>query len=115
MKTIESVTCIKFEERSKNQHQELFYRPNRRPYGDHSATKWLSLSFYFEFEKNSVKDYIEFWHGRGCYSSAGRIGQRQYITLSPKCAEEHTLIHEVFYESFTKSLYSPSYDLINIL
>ena len=105
MKKIESVTCIKFEERSKNQHQELFFYIEPK----------LSLSFYFEFEKNSVKDYIEFWHGRGCYSSAGRVGQRQYITLSPKCAEEHTLIHEVFYESFTKSIYSPSYDLIDIL
>ena len=42
-----------------------------------------------------VKDYIEFRHGRGCYSLIGRKGSRQEINFSPYCAEEHTLIHEV--------------------
>ena len=42
-----------------------------------------------------LKDYIEFIHGYGCHSLVGRDGKRQYIVLSPYCAEEHTLIHEV--------------------
>ena len=42
-----------------------------------------------------LKDYIEFFHGNGCFSFAGRDGQRQKITLAAYCAEEHTLIHEV--------------------
>ena len=41
------------------------------------------------------KDYIEFRHGYGCYSLAGRNGQRQEIVLDPRCGEKHTLIHEV--------------------
>ena len=41
------------------------------------------------------KDYIEFRHGNSCHSLAGRDGKRQDIVLSPLCAEEHTLIHEV--------------------
>ena len=43
------------------------------------------------------KDYIEFRHGHSCYSLAGRRGQKQEIVLSPLCAEEHTLIHEVYF------------------
>ena len=41
------------------------------------------------------KDYIEFRHGYGCYSLAGRNGQKQEIVLDPRCGEKHTLIHEV--------------------
>jgi len=42
-----------------------------------------------------LKDYIEFRHGHSCHSLAGRDGKRQEIVLSPRCAEEHTLVHEV--------------------
>ena len=42
------------------------------------------------------KDFIEFRNGFGCYSLAGRDGGRQDIVLSSYCAEEHTLIHEVY-------------------
>ena len=41
------------------------------------------------------QDYIEFRHGNGCYSLAGRNGQGQEIVLDPRCGEKHTLIHEV--------------------
>jgi len=41
------------------------------------------------------KDYIEFRDGISCHSFAGRAGQRQEIVLFERCAEEHTLIHEV--------------------
>ena len=48
------------------------------------------------WNKTMNKDYIEFRLGKGaCYSSVGRDGQRQYIVLDPRCAEKHTLIHEV--------------------
>ena len=40
---------------------------------------------------------MEFRNGFGCYSLAGRDGGRQDIVLGPYCAEEHTLIHEVFF------------------
>ena len=63
----------------------------------------LDISSFFTFaifitKKNndiSKKDYIEFRHGNGCYSVAGRNGKKQDIVLAPPCAEEHTLIHEV--------------------
>ena len=42
-----------------------------------------------------LKDYIEFFHGKGCFSFAGREGKKQRTILAPYCAEEHTLIHEV--------------------
>ena len=42
------------------------------------------------------KDFIEFRNRFGCYSLAGRVGGRQDIVLSSYCAEEHTLIHEVY-------------------
>ena len=42
-----------------------------------------------------MKDYIKFRHGNSCHSLAGRDGQSQDIVLSPLCAEEHTLVHEV--------------------
>ena len=47
------------------------------------------------FSKTFYKDFIEFRHGLGCYSLAGRDGGRQGIVLASYCAEEHTLIHEV--------------------
>ena len=50
---------------------------------------------------NKSKDFIEFRNGIGCYSFAGRDGGRQYIVLSSYCAEEHTLIHEVYFVSKT--------------
>ena len=50
-------------------------------------------------KKNSLKNYIEFRHGSACYSYVGRKrlrkGQGQEIGLAPRCAEKHTLIHEV--------------------
>ena len=49
-----------------------------------------------------LKDYIEFFHGNGCFSFAGRDGKKQQILLGAYCAEEHTLIHEVsFFQSTT--------------
>ena len=49
------------------------------------------------FSKTFYKDFIEFRHGLGCYSLAGRDGGRQGIVLASYCAEEHTLIHEVHF------------------
>ena len=51
---------------------------------------------YFVLRNETMnKDYIEFRHGYGCYSLAGRNGERQEIVLDPRCGEKHTLIHEV--------------------
>ena len=47
--------------------------------------------------RTSNKDYIEFRHGPGCSSSVGRNGGPQSINLGPQCAEERTLIHEVYF------------------
>ena len=52
-----------------------------------------------------LKDYIEFFHGSTCRSFAGRSGQRQEIVLDPRCAEKHTLIHEVTFLEETLSNY----------
>ena len=54
---------------------------------------------------NPRKDYIEFRHGFGCYSLVGRDGHKQDIVLAPYCAEEHTLIHEVFFQSLLNNFY----------
>ena len=42
-----------------------------------------------------TKDYIKFRDGISCYSFAGRVGKRQEIVFFERCADEHTLIHEV--------------------
>ena len=55
---------------------------------------YKAISAYLSNETLN-KDYIEFRHGNGCYSLAGRNGQRQEIVLDPRCGEKHTLIHEV--------------------
>ena len=47
--------------------------------------------------RTSNKDYIEFRHAAGCSSIAGRKGGAQSINLAPQCAEEHILIHEVYF------------------
>ena len=53
-------------------------------------------SQYFVLRNETMnKDYIEFRHGYGCYSLAGRNGQKQEIVLDPRCGEKQTLIHEV--------------------
>ena len=91
MKKIEEVTCIKFEERSKNNHQEPI------------SEIVLLENFICEDilvllnKETSYKDYIEFQNGNSCYSFAGRDGQKQAIVLFELCAEEHTLIHEVYF------------------
>ena len=51
--------------------------------------------------RNSNKDFIEFRHGGrdgGCFSFVGRNGGAQSIHLAPRCAEEHILIHEVYFD-----------------
>ena len=85
MKKIEEVTCIKFEDRSVkyavNHHQEQVTQ--------------VGFSF-FALEKTSNKDFIEFRGGGDCHSYAGRQGGSQEIVLASYCAEEHTLVHEVY-------------------
>ena len=116
MKEIESVTCIKFEERSHNQHKELssYIRLHRCWWRSKShqhdcahtsyktVIKWLRIDYYLIWQENSIKDYIEFRHSSDCHSPAGRNGRRQYVGLSPKCAEKHTLIHEVSFQALKK-------------
>ena len=48
-------------------------------------------------ERNNQQDFIEFRNGFDCHSLAGRDGGKQEIVLSSYCAEEHTLIHEVYF------------------
>ena len=55
-----------------------------------------------KLKKNSNKDFIEFRNGFGCYSLAGRDGGKQGIVLSSHCAEEHTLIHEVYFANYVE-------------
>ena len=46
---------------------------------------------------NNKKDYIEFRDGNSCRSLVGRVGEKQDIILVKYCAEEHALIHEVYF------------------
>ena len=91
MEKIEEVTCIKFEEKSKNHHQEL-------------VSQFLLLISLQTVNKTSGKDFIEFENGNGCYSLAGRDGKKQAIVLFDRCAEEHTLVHEVYYNIESKKV-----------
>ena len=92
MKKIEEVTCIKFDNGNKQNHQELLYfsKSNTR-----SLICKVNDRCWFLKNETCNKDFIEFRHGLGCYSLAGRDGGRQGIVLASYCAEEHTLIHEV--------------------
>ena len=47
-------------------------------------------------KKTSNKDFIEFRGGGDCHSKTGRQGGSQKIVLASYCAEEHTLVHEVY-------------------
>ena len=62
-------------------------------------------------QRTTNKDYIEFRHGPGCSSFAGRKGGAQSIKLAKECAEEHTLIHEVYVviQTWTFKLYVLTY------
>ena len=102
MLEIEKHTCIRFEERSTNLHEE----PVLLIPCDSFTIGHIIWPIYYMYSVNKVilvvlwnktvdKDYIEFRLGKACYSSVGRDGQRQYIVLDPRCAEKHTLIHEV--------------------
>ena len=88
MRKISSVTCIKFEDINKNHHQEWV------PWT--IALIW-AMKFSLCRHGTSKKDYIEFRHGAACSSKVGRKGGAQSIKLAPQCAEEHILIHEVYF------------------
>ena len=95
MEKIEVVTCIKFEDRNKNYHKERVIEMV-----DRSPWTVLHESLHgFEWFLNitSNKDYIKFIKGFDCHSVAGREGGGQHIVLTSYCAEEHTLIHEVYF------------------
>ena len=47
--------------------------------------------------RTSNKDHIEFRSGIQCYSMTGRVGRIQDLALSPRCAQEYTLIQEVYF------------------
>ena len=101
MRKIEEQTCIKFEERSKNHHQELALYTSQTE-GDFIRNLPLnSLSQNWKFHLSIIeprqKDFIEFFPTlrRDCYSYVGRVGGQQKIVLFEGCADEHTLIHEV--------------------
>ena len=50
------------------------------------------------------KDFLDFRNADyGCLSFAGRLGGAQIMGLSPHCAEETTLIHEVHFVSLQQS------------
>ena len=85
MEKIEAVTCIKFEDRNKNNHKERVIEMV-------DCSAWI-ITWLWNIALN--KDFIEFLKGFSCHSLAGRDGGRQYIVLSSYCAKEHILIHEV--------------------
>ena len=43
----------------------------------------------------TLKDFLNIRNARGCYSVTGRDGGAQLFGLDKRCAQEHTLIHEV--------------------
>ena len=89
MEKIENATCIKFEDRNQNQNKETVRTEI------HAIFTITQFEFKPVFIETWFKDYLEFFHGNDCHSNIGRKGQKQRIVLSPQCAEEHTLIHEV--------------------
>ena len=50
------------------------------------------------------KDFLDFRNSRrGCYSMSGRNGGAQTMGLATFCAEETTLIHEVYFVNLQQS------------
>ena len=102
MLEIEKHTCIRFEDRSRNLHQEPVSLVPYKTWAIYHVNQIIQTVLWNEILN---KDYIEFRLGKACYSSVGRDGKRQYIVLDPRCAEKHTLIHEVISVS-SKTIFS---------
>ena len=49
------------------------------------------------------KDFLNFRKAHSCYSMSGRNGGAQTMSLATFCAEETTLIHEVYFVNFQQS------------
>ncbi|KAI6177673.1 Metalloendopeptidase [Aphelenchoides bicaudatus] len=60
-----------------------------------------------EIERNSCfrfvgrhagqRDYIYFDPGNGCFSSVGRVGGRQQLSLSSECITSYVIVHELLH------------------
>merc|ERR1719427_369567 len=62
------------------------------------AIEQYSANTCIEFvERNGEADYIEFIKDVGCYSSVGRIGGRQSVSLDDGCVYEGTVVHELMH------------------
>ena len=70
---------------------------DKSPSGTGSIEHVWAMEYSLCRHRTSNKDYIEFRHGGGCSSIAGRKGGVQSIKLAPRCAQEHTIIHEVYF------------------
>ena len=47
--------------------------------------------------KRFEKDYVEFISDGRCYSSIGRQGQRQVVSIAPGCADRSIILHELMH------------------
>ena len=98
MREIEDVTCIKFQEQSKNLHQELvLHNVKKKSLICFKISKLVYFNTLLPAEPRK-KDFIKFVATKRseCHSRIGREGGGQMIVLSGGCAKEHILIHEVF-------------------
>jgi hypothetical protein len=58
-------------------------------YNRFTCIKWVPRS--------GERAYVEFINGRGCYSTVGRAGRRQAISLGRGCGRKATAIHEMMH------------------
>ncbi|CAG2172926.1 unnamed protein product [Oppiella nova] len=48
-------------------------------------------------QRTSQTNYIQFFRGDGCYSSVGRVGGRQYLSLGNGCHDIGSAMHEILH------------------
>ena len=59
-------------------------------FSKHTCIKWIP--------RTNEKDYVSFFHGRGCYSYIGKQGGEQQISLSyPNCLLRGIAMHEMMH------------------
>ncbi|KAJ7379140.1 hypothetical protein OS493_017638 [Desmophyllum pertusum] len=67
----------------------------KRPAILSAMKEWEEKTCIKFVKRTTQKDYIEFFVGKGCYSSVGRTGGRQRISLGSGCGFHGIAVHEI--------------------
>ncbi|CAH3176710.1 unnamed protein product [Porites lobata] len=62
---------------------------------ENAMNEWSSVSCIRFIRRTTEQSYIEFFKGKGCYSSLGRTGKKQQLSLAAGCWGKITVAHEI--------------------